>query len=90
MCSDERERTRVDEAVDVAPAPMDEASLDDEAATNELGVNATVDETANADATTKKSADVVGLMFAILLLLLYEAGLGCVSSLIEARAPGAY
>lgn len=69
MCSDERERTRVDEAVDVAPAPMDEVSLDAvEDVTNELGVKAAPDETAKADATTRKSADVVGLMFAILLL----------------------
>lgn len=68
MCSDERERTRVDEAVDVALA-MDEASLDDvEDVTNELGVKAAPDETAKADATTKTSADVVGLMFAVLLL----------------------
>ena len=68
MCSDERERTRVDEAVDVALA-MDEASLDDvEDVTNELGVKAAPDETAKADATTKKSADVAGLMFAVLLL----------------------
>ena len=48
---------------------MDDASLDDvEDVPNELGVKAAPDETAKADATTKKSADVVGLMFAVLLL----------------------
>ena len=66
MCSDECERTRVDEIVDVSAA-TDEASLDVAVdMMNEPGVKATVDETANADASTTISADIVGLMFAAL------------------------
>ena len=62
MCSDEPKRARVDEIVDVSVV-TDEASLD---VMNEPGVKAVVDETANADAATTNSADIDGLMFAVL------------------------
>jgi len=66
MCSDEPDRARVDEIVDVSVV-TDEASLDDAVdVMNEPGVKAVVDETANADATTTNSADIDGLMFAVL------------------------
>ena len=66
MCSDEPKRARVDEIVDVSVV-MDEASLDDAVdVMNEPGVKAFVDETANADAATTNSADIDGLMFAVL------------------------
>ena len=66
MCSDEPKRARVDEIVDVSVV-TDEASLDDAVdVMNEPGVKAFVDETANADAATTNSADIDGLMFAVL------------------------
>ena len=66
MCSDEPKRARVDEIVDVSVV-TDEASLDDAVdVMNEPGVKAVVDETANADAATTNSADIDGLMFAVL------------------------
>ena len=65
MRSDEPDRARVDEIVDVSAA-TDEASLDDAVdVMNEPGVKAVVDETANADATTTNSADIDGLMFVV-------------------------